>query len=110
MNFKMHLQEKPFYMIKSGQKDIEMRLYDDKRKQIKVGDTIEFSNTETGQAVNTKVTNISVYENFEQIYDKYDKTRLGYLENEEARAEDMNKYYSQEEVKKYGVVGIEVKI
>ena len=40
MNYKMHLREHPFYMIKSGKKDIEMRLFDEKRQKIKVGDSI----------------------------------------------------------------------
>ena len=38
MEFKMHLKEKPFFMIKSGKKDIEMRLYDEKRQKIQGGD------------------------------------------------------------------------
>ena len=31
-------------------------------------------------------------------------------ENEEANPNDMNKYYSEEEQQKYGVVGIEIKL
>ncbi len=110
MEFKMHLREKPFYMIKSGQKDIEMRLYDEKRQKIKVGDTIEFSNEETGQVVTTEVVNLHVCENFDKLYSEFNKTRLGYLENEEAKPEDMTQYYSVPEITKYGVVGIEIKL
>ncbi len=110
MEFKMHLREKPFFMIKSGKKDIEMRLYDEKRQKIKVGDTIEFSNEETGQTIETEVTNVHVYENFEKLYKDFEKTRLGYMEDEEAKPEDMAQYYSVPEINKYGVVGIEIKI
>ena len=39
----MKLNESPFDRIKNGTKTVEFRLYDDKRKQIKVGDKIEFS-------------------------------------------------------------------
>ena len=40
----MKLKNEPFVSIKNGLKTIEMRLFDEKRKQIKVGDTIEFTN------------------------------------------------------------------
>ena len=110
MEYVMHLNEKPFFMIKSGKKDIEMRLFDEKRQKIKVGDTIEFANRETGQLIETEVVDIHVFENFEKLYSSFDKTRLGYYENEEAKPEDMAQYYSVPEINKYGVVGIEVKL
>ena len=43
MIHKMKLNQSPFDRIKNGTKTVEFRLYDDKRKQIKVGDKIEFS-------------------------------------------------------------------
>ena len=43
MLHKMKLNESPFERMKNGTKTIEFRLYDEKRKQIKVGDQIEFS-------------------------------------------------------------------
>ncbi len=110
MEFKMHLREKPFFMIKSGQKDIEMRLYDEKRQKIKIGDTIEFSNEETGQVITTEVVALHVFDNFEKLYSQFDKTRLGYMTNEDAKPEDMSQYYSVPEINKYGVVGIEVQL
>ena len=42
MFISMKLQPKPFAAIKNGTKTIEMRLWDEKRKHITVGDTIEF--------------------------------------------------------------------
>lgn len=45
----MKLQPQPFEAIKSGRKDIEMRLYDEKRKQIKKKDLIEFTSLESGE-------------------------------------------------------------
>lgn len=43
MIHKMKLNESPFERIKNGTKTIEFRLYDEKRKKIKIGDKIEFS-------------------------------------------------------------------
>ena len=42
MIHQMSLRPHPFEKIKLGEKTIELRLYDEKRKEIKVGDTIEF--------------------------------------------------------------------
>ncbi len=110
MEYKMHLREKPFVMIKSGSKNIEMRLYDEKRQKIKVGDTILFSNEETGQILNTEVVGLHVFENFEKLYNAFDKKRIGYLEDEDAKPQDMEQFYSIQEIKKYGVLGIEIKL
>lgn len=43
MKHQMKLNQQPFDMIRSGQKTIELRLYDEKRQQVKVNDEIEFS-------------------------------------------------------------------
>ena len=40
----MKLNAYPFEMIKSGEKTIEIRLFDEKRQQIKAGDKIVFTN------------------------------------------------------------------
>ena len=42
MNHVMKLQEFPFDQIRNGKKNIEVRLYDEKRQKIKIGDTVEF--------------------------------------------------------------------
>lgn len=38
--YKMKLNSEPFDMIKQGQKTIELRLKDEKRRQVQVGDQI----------------------------------------------------------------------
>ena len=43
MKHKMKLLEDPFMRILNGSKEVEFRLYDEKRRKIRVGDTIEFS-------------------------------------------------------------------
>ncbi|MBQ0010138.1 MAG: ASCH domain-containing protein, partial [Ruminococcus sp.] len=47
----MKLQPEPFAMIRSGKKTIELRLYDEKRQQIEVGDTIEFTDIASGETL-----------------------------------------------------------
>ena len=69
-------------MISCGQKDIEMRLYDEKRRKINVGDTIEFTNKKTNQKMEVIVINLHIYDSFEMLYSKFEKTRLGYKKDE----------------------------
>ena len=106
----MKLQPSPFKTMKIGMKDIEMRLNDDKRQLIKVGDIIEFTNTETGEIIKTKVINKHHFSSFDDLYNSFDKSRLGYYENETAHPNDMTKYYPAEEISQNGVVGIEIKL
>ena len=106
----MKLQPQPFEAIKSGRKDIEMRLYDEKRKQIKKEDLIEFTNLETGEKILCKVTDLHIFSSFKQLYAHFDKKRLGYHENETAKPSDMEKYYPKSEQAQFGVIGIEIKL
>ena len=110
MKHKMMLNNSPFYAIKSGTKVIEMRLCDEKRKLIKIGDEIEFTNRENGEKLPRRVCNLTKFKDFEDLYRCFNKVSLGYLENEDAKHEDMSKYYTKEEIQKYGVLAIEIEI
>jgi len=110
MKHEMRLNNEPFNSIKSGNKTIEIRLYDEKRRLIKIGDTIEFTNRITDEKICVKVVKLHILNNFEELYKKFDKVLLGYNKDEIASPNDMNKYYSKEEQEKYGVVGIEIKL
>ena len=104
----MRLWSDSFDLIKRGIKTIEMRLNDEKRSKIKVGDIIEFINISTLEKLKVKVDKIYKYNNFEQLYKKHDKIFLGYKKNEDANPNDMLMYYTKEEIDKYGVLGIKV--
>lgn len=108
MLHQMKLKEEPFRKIKEGKKDIELRLYDEKRQKIKVGDEICFTNISTGEKVYAKVKTLHLFDSFEKLYATLDKVRIGYTEDEVADFRDMEKYYPKEEQEKYKVVGIEV--
>ena len=110
MIHRMNLAPSPFRAISLGKKTIEMRLYDEKRSKIKVGDEIEFENIDTYQKIKCAVVNLTRYKDFFELYSNYDKTVIGYDENEAANAEDMYTYYSPEQIQKYGVLAIEIKL
>lgn len=110
MMHEMRLHDAPFKLIQAGTKTIELRLYDEKRQQIQVGDEIEFTSRTTGEKQLTKVIAMHIYSSFADLYRDYDKVSLGYEKDEEANPEDMEQYYSKEEQEKYGVVGIEIQL
>ena len=55
MTHKMNLASSAFKSISIGKKTIEMRLYDEKRAKINVGDEIEFENIDTRQIIKSEL-------------------------------------------------------
>lgn len=110
MTFEMNLHPEPFASIKSGQKDIEMRLYDERRKGIQIADIITFTNNQTQEQLSVEVVNLYRFDSFDELYKNFDKTRLGYSQDEIANPKDMERYYSPDIIKKYGVLGIQIKL
>lgn len=108
----MKLNPHPFEMIKSGQKTIELRLYDAKRHQIKEGDAIVFTNTDTGEKMTGTVVKLHRFATFDELYKALPLLKCGYTTDtiDRATPADMNQYYSVDEQNKYGVVGIELYI
>ena len=106
MEFKMKLQSLPFSMIESGRKSIELRLYDEKRKQITIGDTIRFS------AINNPTKALFIFGSFEELYRALPLTECGYTADNvrSASPKDMLKYYTREQEEAYGVIGIRIKV
>ena len=69
----MKLNDAPFETIKNGTKTIELRLYDEKRRKIKIGDTICFK----GKAGTIKaiVKELHIFRNFDELYAIAEKRR-----------------------------------
>lgn len=109
MQFQLNLQNKYFNMIKNGKKTIELRLYDEKRKNIKVGDEILFSNNENEEKLLAKVLDLHKAKSFEDLVGMVEINKTGFssiLELNEALLE----FYSAEKQKEFGVLGIEVEL
>ena len=109
----MNLNPSPFDLIREGKKTIELRLYDEKRKNIAVGDIITFINTEnSADTLRVKVEALHMFDSFEELYKNLPLLKCGYTEEDIHTASpwDMQAYYSKEEQQLYGVVGIEIKV
>ncbi|MBQ2152637.1 MAG: 23S rRNA (uracil(1939)-C(5))-methyltransferase RlmD [Clostridia bacterium] len=106
----MQLNPEPYEMIKSGQKTIELRLFDEKRSKINTGDEIVFTNTSNGKTLHVVVSKLHRFDSFDELYDSLPLLKCGYTAETIANASstDMEQYYSVKEQKKYGVIGIEI--
>ncbi len=106
----MHLHHDPFCLIKDGNKTIEMRVNDEKRRLMQIGDVILFQDRETEEIIKAEIIQLYHFSNFEELLKSLDKEALGYSKDEIPNSKDLEKYYSLEEQEKYGVVGIEIKL
>ena len=109
----MKLHPAPYSMIQSGKKTIELRLYDEKRREITVGDTIRFLNTaEKSESLVARVTELYRFDSFEELYRTLPLLECGYTEEDVGTAspKDMEFYYPPEKQAKYGVVGIRIAV
>ena len=106
----MRLYNAPFQNMKNGDKTIEFRLWDEKRRKLKPGDVIVFSRTEQpDEKIVVEIEELYCAENFAVLQEKLEREKL-LSDSESFRAEDMRNYYSEENEKKYGVVGIKIKL
>ena len=103
----MKLQESPFERIKNGTKTVEFRLYDEKRRKIKIGDQIEFSKLpDLQETILVDVLDLYREDTFENLFKKL------FTDEDEIKKEtkSMYQYYSPDEEKQYGVVGIKISL
>ncbi len=109
----MNLNPSPFDKIKSGIKTIELRLYDEKRQGIEVGDSITFVNTANSDDIlQVKVVALHLFESFDELYKNLPLLKCGYTEEDLLAASpvDMDAYYPKKKQRLYDVVGIEIEL
>ena len=107
MLHKMKLKESPFERIKDGSKTIEFRLYDEKRSKIKIGDQIEFSKLpDLEEKILVDVLDLYREESFEKLFRKL----IDDEKEVKRKTQAMKEFYSDDEEKKYGVVGIKISL
>jgi ASC-1-like (ASCH) protein len=107
----LKLQPKYFNYMNDGTKRIELRLYDEKRQKINIGDTIIFQKeSELEITIRTKVIGLLRYNTFEELIDDFDIKMLA--DKSMTKQELLNvlgEFYTPEKQKQYGVVGIRIK-
>ena len=106
----MNLQPKYFDFIKNGTKCIELRLYDEKRQQIKLGDSIEFLKSEN-EKFKAKVIGLLRYETFSDLFNDFDISVLAdqFMTKQEL-LNVLQEFYTPEKQAQYGVLGIRLEL
>ena len=106
----LKLQPKFFDYINNGTKRIELRLYDEKRQKINIGDTIVFKREpELEVTMRVKVIGLLRYSSFEELIEDFDIEMLA--DRSMTKHELLNvleEFYTKEEQEKYGVLGIRI--
>ena len=108
---RMRLEADAFEKIDAGEKTIELRLYDEKRRRIQAGDVIRFESTaDDTDVLYARVDGLRFFASFDELYAALPLTACGYTAKEAKTASprDMDRYYSPEAQRKWGVVGIEL--
>ena len=112
MIHEMKLQPKYYDYILKGTKRIELRLFDEKRQEIKVGDKINFlKEPELTENFETVVTEIFNYNNFDNLFSEYPIEMLADKEmTKEELKSVLEEFYTPEKQNTYGVLGIKIEL
>lgn len=106
----LKLQPHPFDMIKNGTKIIEVRLFDEKRRAIQIGDTIQFlKDPELAENIQVEVVGLLHYKTFADLLRDFPAPYFGCDTTQEV-TDLIYKFYSKEQEKKFTVLGIRIKL
>ncbi len=112
MIYELKLQPRYYNYMLNGTKRIELRLYDEKRKNIKLGDTIKFlKEPYLNESFDTKVVGLLRYNSFEELISDFDITILADISmSKDELLNELEKFYPKDKQEKYGVLGIRIDI
>ena len=117
MEHQMHLYEQAFNLVYFGLKTIELRIYDDKRKQISVGDLITFINlTKPDETIVVRVISNRSFIGFHELFLWVNPTLCGWPDgiSHADAANYMVNFYKQQDklelLRKLGAVAIEFEL
>ena len=112
MIHEMKLQPEYFNFILNGTKRIEIRLYYEKRQNIKLGDKIKFlKEPDLNESFEAQVIGLLRYNSFEEMFKDYD---ISILSDKSMTKEELisvlEQFYTKEKQEKYGVLGIRIEL
>jgi len=111
MKHVLRLDSVPFDEIASGQKTIEVRLFDEKRQKLSIGDIIEFQKRpELKDTIQVQIIDLKQYSTYEELVSDVPLYRFGPRFHSKEERLQKGSRYSQEEQRKYGFSGITIKL
>lgn len=111
MLHEMKLQPKYYDFINEGTKRIELRLNDEKRSLIKLGDTIKFlKEPELKESFTVSVIGLLQYSCFTDLFEDFPIDIIADKSMTKQELLDvLQEFYTVEKQEKYGVLGIRIK-
>ena len=110
MKHAMNLQNRYFDFIKNGTKRIELRLNDEKRAKIQLGDEISFAKND-GEKLTAKVVGLLRYDNFANLFRDFP---IEILSDKSMTKNELRKtveeFYLPEKQREFGVLGIRLEL
>lgn len=112
MEHELKLQPKYYEYMLNGTKRIEIRLFDEKRQQINIGDTIKFLNeAELTENFKVKIIGLLRYNSFEDMFKDFDISVLADKSMaKEELMQGLEQFYTKEKQKQYGVLRIRIEL
>jgi len=112
MNHRMRLYSAGFYGIKEGKQVIEVRLLDEKRRLLNLGDVITFSLLpDLNERVQTQVVGLLRYSSFQELFTDISLSDWNAQGWTVERAVDRcREIYSMADEERYGVLGIRLRV
>ena len=80
MEMTVHLHKEIFDIVKDGIKDVEVRLNDEKRRKLNVGDTLIFINRgNEEETISAVVKKLVHFKDFYEVINNYEMKRKTYI-------------------------------
>ena len=104
----MELQNAHFDAFRRGEKEIEVRCMDEKRRNVRVGDVIQFRKT-NGAYFKARVCEIIAADSFGELYERVTPEEIGFAgKTRKEFISAMRQIYTLSRERELGVVGIRV--
>ena len=112
MTMQIHLEPEIYDCVTRGTKNVEARVNDEKRQKLQIGDEIEIlRRPDDDEKVVAIVTGLKRFKTFAELADAYPIERLySSTTSKEEYVKLFPKFYSDEEIEKYGTVAIEFEL
>lgn len=108
----MGLFDSPFQSIKSGRKTVEVRLNDEKRRKMNIGDRIKFVKVpEENDDLFVEVLELRVFPTFKEMYESIPADNFDTVgDTMEKMLSETYEVYTPEQEKQWGTLAITIKL
>lgn len=110
MHYFMGLYDSPFDLMSSGEKTVDVRLYDRKRRLLSVGDMITFNKlTNPLEDITVRVKKLTQFSTFKELFETIPASDIGHKgRTVDELLNETYALYSPEKESEWGTLAIEV--